>query len=146
MSERALRRSILQSCTPVHSCRLSLAKPARLCDIAPYNVRWWCGAKAHAQQLALCKEPIANSVVFLARRSVLLPAPGTLHTSQRLSQNLSKFPKKSHSKRQPTSNALFLASYSVLLSAPGTLHTSQLVSKYPLPSVKIRTTAPTNFS
>ena len=43
LPERALRRSILQSCTPVHSCRLSLAKPARLCDITPYNVGW-CGA------------------------------------------------------------------------------------------------------
>ena len=40
LPERALRRSILQSCTPVHSCRLSLAKPARLCDIVPYNVGW----------------------------------------------------------------------------------------------------------
>ena len=40
LPDRALRRSILQSCTPVHSCRLSLAKPARLCDIAPDNVNW----------------------------------------------------------------------------------------------------------
>ena len=32
---RALRRSILQSRTQVRSCRLSLAKPARLCENAP---------------------------------------------------------------------------------------------------------------
>ena len=32
---RALRRSPLQSRTPVRSCRFSLAKPVRLCDIVP---------------------------------------------------------------------------------------------------------------
>ena len=35
-------------------------------------------------------------------------------------------------------------SHHVLLSAPGTRHISQLVRKYPLPSVKLRTTTPTN--
>ena len=39
---------------------------------------------AHAQQLALCKEPIANNIVFLASYSVLLPAPGTRHVSPHL--------------------------------------------------------------
>ena len=35
LPERALLRSILQLRTRVRACRLSLAKPARLCDIAP---------------------------------------------------------------------------------------------------------------
>jgi len=35
LPERALRRSPLGSSTGVHSPRFSLAKPARLCDIAP---------------------------------------------------------------------------------------------------------------
>ena len=65
LPDRALRRSILQSCTPVHSCRLSLAKPARLCDIAPYNVGWWCGAKAHAQHAGAYAVPKAEQMLLM---------------------------------------------------------------------------------
>ena len=35
LPERALRRSILQLRTRVRACQLSLAKPARLCEIDP---------------------------------------------------------------------------------------------------------------
>ena len=40
MPDRALRRSILQLRTAVRACRLSLAKPDLLCDIAPLYVGW----------------------------------------------------------------------------------------------------------
>ena len=45
------------------------------------KIGWWCGASARTallrRGLALCRKPIANSVVFSARRSVVLAAPGT---------------------------------------------------------------------
>ena len=54
LPERALRRSILQLRTPVRACRLSLAKPARLCDIALYSVGWRCGASARTACGRIC--------------------------------------------------------------------------------------------
>ena len=52
LPERALRRSILQLRTPVRACRLSLAKHARLCDIAS-DLPWLAvapGVALNAQQ------------------------------------------------------------------------------------------------
>ena len=119
MPERALLSSPLGSRTAVHSPRglLGKTRPAvRYCSLqCRLERRRSVGLMPDRREavalfrltavvydwLALCREPCANSVVFLARRSILLPAPGTSHTGQ-------------------------------------------LVRKYPLPSVKIRTTAPTN--
>ena len=61
LPERALRRSILQSRTQVRSCRLSLAKHARLCEIAPDSGR------LGLRQSPGCK-PGRREVVLLYRR------------------------------------------------------------------------------
>ena len=119
---------------------LSSPRPAHPGAIIPRSSRredrpvldaWLTGgaAQAHAQQLSLCKEPIAGDVVFLARYLVLLPAPGSRHTSQRPS-DLSDLSDLSDSKRQPTNRAVCKTKNPVLLPAPGTQHTISPLSKY----------------
>ena len=60
LPERALRRSILQSRTQVRSCRLSLAKLARLCDIAHHDAAWSCANRWAVAQQARFRQAAAR--------------------------------------------------------------------------------------